>query len=257
MRYRPTPPDRVRVIARLDIKGPNLIKGVHLEGLRVIGDPQVYASRYYESGVDELIYLDAVASLYERNSLHDLVAHAAANLFVPLTVAGGVRSVEDAAALLRVGADKVGVNTAAVRRPELVEELAERFGSQCVVAQIDAKSTPTGGWEVYTDGGREHTGLDVLQWACEVVRRGAGEILLTSIDREGTRRGYDTRLFSSVATSVSVPVIASGGFGEVRHAVEAVRDGSADAVAVADAFHRARSTPQEIRAAFRTELVRV
>jgi imidazole glycerol-phosphate synthase subunit HisF len=251
----PTPPDRVRVIARLDIKGPNLIKGVHLEGLRIVGDPQQYATRYYESGIDELLYLDAVASLYQRNSLGAFVAHAAEHLFVPLTVGGGVRSVEDAAALLRVGADKVAVNTAAHRDPELIDALAKRFGSQCVVAQIDAKVRPDGGWEAYTDGGREHSGRDVMEWAAELVARGAGEILLTSIDREGTRRGFDTALVASIATSQPVPVIASGGFGSPAHATAVVADGGADAVAIADGFHRERTTPEAVREAI-TGMVR-
>jgi imidazole glycerol-phosphate synthase subunit HisF len=251
MRPLPTAPDRVRVIARLDIKGPNLIKGIHLEGLRVVGDPQAYATRYYESGIDELLYLDAVASLYERNSLEAFVEHAAENLFVPLTVGGGVRTAEDVARLLRAGADKVAVNTAAHRHPELIDELASRFGSQCVVAQIDAKSRPGGGWEAYTDGGREHTGRDVLEWADEVVVRGAGEILLTSIDREGTRRGFDIALVAAVSSAQPVPVIASGGFGSPPDALAVVRDGGADAVAIADGFHRERATPDEVRATIR------
>jgi imidazole glycerol-phosphate synthase subunit HisF len=245
----PTPPDRVRIIARLDIKGPTLIKGVHLEGLRVVGDPQEAATRYYRAGVDELLYLDAVASLYERNSLHELVAHAAAHLFVPLTVGGGVRSIEDAAALLRAGADKVALNTAAVRNPELIGALARRFGSQCVVAQIDAKRTTEDAWEAYTDGGREHSGLDVAAWAQSVATLGAGEILLTSIDQEGTRRGFDLPLLARVSRSVPIPVIASGGFGVPGDAAAAVSQGYADAVAIADAFHRATVTPAEVREA--------
>src|SRR6185437_12546090 len=184
----------VRLIARLDIKAPNLIKGIHLEGLRVIGDPNVYARRYYEQGADELIYMDIVASLYERNSLTDIVEKATRNVFVPLTVGGGVRSVEDARKLLASGADKVGINTAAVRRPALIAEIAQRFGSQAVVLSIEAKRSSPGHWEAYTDNGREHTGLDVVAWAKRATELGAGEILLTSVDQEGTRKGLDVAL---------------------------------------------------------------
>jgi len=237
----------VRLIARLDIKAPNLIKGIHLEGLRVIGDPNVYARRYYEQGADELIYMDIVASLYERNSLTDIVEKATRNVFVPLTVGGGVRSVEDARKLLASGADKVGVNTAAVRRPALISEIAQRFGSQAVVLSIEAKRSGPGHWEAYTDNGREHTGLDVVTWAKRATELGAGEILLTSVDQEGTRKGFDVALVRAVTDVVSIPVIASGGMGKIDHLMEVIRDGHADAVAMADVLHYNRTTLDAIR----------
>lgn len=236
----------VRLIARLDIKGPNLIKGVHLEGLRVIGDPQEYARRYYEAGADELLYVDIVASLYGRSMLTEIVRRAAHDVFVPMTVGGGVRGVDDVRDLLRAGADKVAINTAAVRRPELIAEVARRFGSQCMVLSIEAKAQPGGGWEVYTDCGRERSGVDAIEWARRGVELGAGEVLVTSIDREGTRKGFDVELTRSVSNAVGVPVIASGGYGAPSDLVDVVRAG-ADAVAVADALHYGRTTVPQLR----------
>jgi cyclase len=238
---------RIRLIARLDIKGPRLIKGIHLEGLRVIGDPQAYARQYYEQGADELVYMDIVASLYGRNSLHEIVRRAADEVFVPLTVGGGIRSVEDVREMLRSGADKVALNTAAVKRPELIREIAHVFGSQCVVLSIEAKRQPDGRWEAYTDNGRERTGLDVVDWARRGVELGAGEILLTSVDREGTRKGFDAALTRAVADVVPIPVIASGGMGCFDHLREVVADGHADAVAMADILHYRRASLPEIR----------
>jgi cyclase len=237
----------VRLVARLDIKGPNLIKGVHLEGLRVIGDPQEYARRYYEQGADELIYIDIVASLYGRSKLVDIVRRATHDVFVPMTVGGGVRSVDDARDLLRAGADKIAINTAAVRRPELITELSRSFGAQCVVLSIEAKQQAPGRWEVYTDCGRERSGIDVVDWARRGVELGAGEMLVTSIDREGTRKGFDIELVRAVASAVTVPVIASGGYGDPSHFVDVVRQGAADAVAIADALHFGRTTIPELR----------
>ena len=239
----------VRLIARLDIKGPNLIKGIHLEGLRVIGDPQQHARRYYEEGADELLYMDTVASLYGRNNLTDIVRYTAENVFIPLTVGGGVRSLQDAEALLLSGADKIALNTAATQRPELITEISRHFGSQCVVLGIEAKRRGDGGWEAYTDNGREHTGLDVVDWAKRGQELGAGEILLTSVDQEGTRKGFDLALCRSVCEAVSIPVVVSGGLGTPDHLVEVVRDGKADAVAVADALHYKRHSLPELRAA--------
>jgi cyclase len=237
-----------RLIARLDIKGPNLVKGVHLEGLRVVGDPQDFARRYYEAGVDELIYIDIVASLYGRNNLIDIVRHTAQQIFVPLTVGGGVRSTEDVRALLRGGADKVAINTAATKRPELIREVSERFGSQCMILSIEAKRVGDSRWEVYTENGRERTGMDVVEWAERGVEFGAGEILLTSVDREGTRKGFDCELVRAVTSRVPVPVIASGGMGTIEHVVQVVTEGKADAVAIADALHFKRMTLGEVRA---------
>ncbi len=234
-------------MARLDIKGPNLIKGIHLEGLRVIGDPREYARKYYEQGADELIYIDCVASLYGRNSLTEIIRHTSEDVFIPMTVGGGVRSVKDVETLLRVGADKVAVNTAAIARPELISEIATRFGSQCMVLSIEAKLNDRGSWEAYTDNGRERTGLDVLDWVKRGEELGAGEVLLTSIDREGTRKGFEVDLVKAVATSVSIPVIASGGMGSVDHLENVVVEGKADAVAMADILHYNRQEFPEIR----------
>ncbi len=235
-----------RLIARLDVKGPNLIKGIHLEGLRIIGSPNEHALRYYEQGIDELIYMDCVASLYGRNSLGELIRNTAENVFIPMTVGGGVRSVDDVANLLRCGADKVAVNTAAVRNPGLVTEIARRFGSQCMVLSIEAKRMGPGRWEVFTDNGRESTGLDVVEWARQSASLGAGEVLLTSVDQEGTRKGFDLELIQAVTETVGIPVIASGGMGSAQHAVDAVGKG-ADAVAMADILHYKRASLADIR----------
>jgi len=239
----------VRLIARLDVKAPNLIKGVHLEGLRVIGDPAAHAKRYYEDGIDEIIYMDVVASLYGRNLLADLVSTTGTNVFVPMTVGGGIRSEADAKELLRAGADKVAVNTAAVANPELITRISERFGSQAMVLSIEAKSAGFGRWEAYTDNGRERTGLDVVEWAVEGARRGAGEILLTSVDMEGTRKGFGVELVGAVLDAVDIPVIASGGMGSSDHLVDLVEATNVDAVAFADILHYERATVPEIRQA--------
>lgn len=238
---------KVRLIARLDIKGPNLIKGINLEGVRVIGDPHEYASRYYTQGIDEIIYMDAVASLYGRNSLAEFVRRASANIFVPVTVGGGLRSIDDVREMLRAGADKVAINTAAVKSPDLISQVAKKFGSQCMVLSIEAKQKGPGRWEAYVDTGRECTGLDVVEWAKRGVALGAGEILLTSVDREGTRKGFDIELIRAVASAVSVPVIASGGMGSGEHLKAAVSAG-ADAVAMADVLHYKRLDVPTIRA---------
>lgn len=237
----------LRLIARLDVKAPNLIKGIHLEGLRVIGDPNEYARRYYEAGADELIYMDVVASLYDRNSLADIVERTSRDVFIPITVGGGVRSVDDARRLLRAGADKVAINTAAVKRPGLITEMARTFGSQCMVLSVEAKRSGSGNWEVYTDNGREHTGLDVIQWARRSAELGAGEILLTSVDQEGTRKGFDVDLVHAVTEAVGIPVIASGGLGSFGHLQQVVEQGGADAVAMADVLHYGRMALPDIR----------
>ena len=237
----------IRLIPRLDIKGPNLIKGIHLEGLRVIGDPQEYARRYYEQGADELLYVDVVASLYGRNNLKEIIQRAARDVFVPLTVAGGIRSVDDVREILRSGADKIAINTAAVKRPQLIHEVARKFGSQCMVVSIEAKRIATGKWEAYTDNGRERSSVDVVEWVQRAVELGAGEVLVTSVDQEGTRAGFDVDLVKAISSVVPVPVIASGGMGTSAHLVEVVERGSANAVAMADILHYERSTIQQIR----------
>jgi cyclase len=237
----------IRLIARLDIKGPNLIKGIHLEGLRVIGSPNEYALRYYLQGADELIYMDCVASLYGRNHLGEIIKAAAHDIFVPMTVGGGIRSVDDATEILRAGADKVAINTAAVATPQLITDISRRFGSQCMVLSIEAKQVGQDRWEVYTDNGRERKGLDVVEWAKLGVSMGAGEILLTSVDREGTRKGFDLDLVGIVTSEVSVPVIASGGMGKPSDLVDVVKQSKVDAVAMADILHYGRSTVGDLR----------
>ena len=239
----------LRIIPRLDIKGANLIKGIHLEGLRVVGDPQVYARRYYEEGADELLYMDIVASLYGRNNLTEIVRRAAQDVFVPMTVAGGIRSVDDVKELLRVGADKIAINTAAVKRPELIRDVSRRFGSQCMVLSIEAKQVSEGRWEVYTDNGRERTGMDVVSWAIRATELGAGEILVTSVDREGTRKGFDVALMRAVSAAVSVPVIASGGMGAVEHMLDVISAAHVDAIAVADMLHYGRVRVEDLKSA--------
>jgi imidazole glycerol-phosphate synthase subunit HisF len=243
----------VRLIARLDIKGPNLIKGIQLEGLRVVGDPQTYARKYSDAGIDELVYMDIVASLYGRNQLSEIIKRAAQDIFVPITVGGGIRSVSDAQDILRCGADKVAINTAAIKRPELITEIARQFGSQCMVLSIEAKKLGVDRWEAYVDNGRERTGKDVLDWAKSGVELGVGEILLTSVDREGTRKGFDIELIHAVTSVVSVPVIASGGMGTISHAVDVIKLGKADAIAIADGLHFDRVDLAEIRNALRSE----
>ncbi|HAW20650.1 MAG TPA: imidazole glycerol phosphate synthase subunit HisF [Flavobacteriales bacterium] len=237
----------LRIVARLDVKGSNLIKGVHLEGLRVIGDPNEFAKKYYAEGIDEIIYMDTVASLYGRNNLTDVIRRTAKDVYVPITVGGGIRSVADAQDILRSGADKVAINTAATVNPELLREVAQRFGAQCLVLSIEAKQQNDGTWEAYSNNGREHTGLDVVEWAKQGTALGAGEILLTSVDREGTRKGFDLELLKSVSDAVSVPVIASGGMGSMDHFAEAVHNGGVDAIAMADILHYNRMPLSEIR----------
>lgn len=239
----------MRIIARLDIKGENLIKGIHLEGLRVIGPPAEYAMNYYLDGVDELIYMDSVASLYGRNHLADIIQEAARDIFIPITVGGGIRSESDAFNILRSGADKVAVNTAAVFNPQLISRIANKYGSQCMVLSIEARKVGENRWEVLTENGREKTGLDVVAWARQAVEMGAGEILLTSVDMEGTRKGFDFELTNAVTSVVSVPVIASGGFGCAQHLVDVVVSGGASGVAIADAFHYGRVKTKVLREA--------
>lgn len=224
-----------RIIARLDIKGPNVIKGIQFECLRVMGKPADLAEEYYAQGADEFIYLDTVASLYQRNNLLEIVKEASRHIFVPLTAGGGVRTIEDIRALLSAGAEKVAINTAATKNPELIRQAARTFGSQCVVVSIEAKKNRSS-WEAYTDNGRQSTGLDVLKWAKKAKQLGAGEILLTSVDMEGTERGLDLELVKKVSEIVSIPVIASGGISSPHNAGEGLKAG-ADAIAVASILH--------------------
>ena len=239
--------NNLRLIARLDVKGPNLIKGIQLEGLRVMGAPNDFALDYYKQGADELIYMDIVASLYGRNHLGEIIKAAAKDIFIPMTVGGGIRSVENAREVLRSGADKVAINTAAVADPSIISDLARQFGSQCVVLSIEAKKIGSEHWEVYTDNGRERTGLDAVAWAKQCISQGAGEVLLTSVDREGTRKGFDVDLVKAVSSAVNVPVIASGGMGHPEDLIAVVSEGGADAVAMADILHYRRAEIGDIR----------
>jgi cyclase len=227
----------VRVIPCLDVDAGRVVKGVNFVGLRDAGDPVELAARYDAEGADELVFLDITASSDARDTMVDVAQRTAENVFIPFTVGGGVRSVEDARKLLRAGAEKVSVNTAAIDRPELVVEMAAEFGAQCVVVAIDARRWAGGGFEVYSHGGRAPTGLDAVEWARRVADLGAGEILLTSMDRDGTKEGFDLELTRAVADAVTVPVIASGGVGSLAHLVDGVIEGGADAVLAASIFH--------------------
>lgn len=227
----------LRIIPRLDIKGATLVKGVHLEGLRVLGSPEAFARSYYEEGADELLYMDIVASLYERNSLLDIVERTSREIFIPLTVGGGLRTLDDIKAALRAGADKVALNTAVVRDPELIRAASRRFGSSTIVVSIEAKKRPDGRYEAYTDCGRERTGLDAVAWAHRAAELGAGEILVTSIDTEGTGAGFDLELTAEIAAQLPIPVIAGGGAGTVEHVAAVATEGRADAVCVAALLH--------------------
>ncbi len=235
-----------RIIVCLDVKGGRVVKGVRFESLRDVGDPVELARRYEAEGADEITFLDIAASAEERQTLLELVRRTAERLFIPLTVGGGVRSAQDVDRALRSGADKVSINTAAVARPEVITECAARFGSQCVVASIDARRDGSG-WRVYTHGGQTPTDLEAVRWAKECVRRGAGEILLTSIDRDGVRSGYDLEMTRAVVEAVSVPVIASGGAGSSEHVADALDRGGAEAALVAGIVHDGTTTVREIK----------
>jgi len=252
-------PPPLRVIARLDLKGPNVVKGIHLEGLRIVGNPTELAQRYYRQGADELLLIDIVASLYRRDTFLEIVRAAAAHVFVPITVGGGIRSLEDIASTLRSGADKVAINTAAIARPELLSEASKAFGSQCIVLSVEAKRKfgGQGEWEAWTNNGRERTGIGVLDWVVEGERLGAGEILVTSIDNEGTRRGLDLPLLAEIRRRVRVPVIASGGVGTLDHIGAAFAGKAADAVACAHVLHAGTFDISTIKEHLRHRGVRV
>ena len=236
----------VRLIARLDVKAPNLVKGIQLEGLRKMGDPNAFARHYYEQGIDEIFYTDIVASLYERNSLLEIIKKTTNDVFVPITVGGGLRSVTDVYNALRAGADKVSINTAAIKRPGIITDIAKKFGSQCMVLSIEAKYNRNG-WEAYYDNGREHSGIDVIEWAQRGQDLGAGEIVLTSVDREGTAKGFDIDLVKAVTDVVTIPVIASGGMGKLEDVESVINEGNVDAVAMAHVLHYEHFSVGEIR----------
>lgn len=238
----------VRIIPRLDVKMEWLIKGVQMEGWRKVGDPSEYAKAYAENGADELLFMDVVASLYERNSLHEMVAKVASEVFIPLTVGGGIRKIEDVDTMLSVGADKVAINTAATINPTLIDEIAKKFGSQATVISIEAVKHGTG-WLVMTENGRNHTGKNVLEWAKEVAARGAGEIIITSIDRDGMGSGYELELIKTVAENVSIPVVSSGGFGRIEHLSELLEQTNVSAVSLAQALHWKKIEINDLRIA--------
>ena len=238
----------VRVVPCLDVDAGRVVKGVNFLGLRDAGDPVELAARYDEEGADELVFYDITASAEARDTMLEVVARTAEQVFIPLTVGGGVRTLEDARRLLRTGADKVSVNSAAVARPGLIAELADTFGAQCVVLGVDVRSRPFGGWEVVTHGGRRPTGIDVLEWVAEAERLGAGEVVLNSMDRDGTRAGFDLLLTRAVVDAIGVPVVASGGVGSLDHLVDGAVAGGADAVLAASIFHFGEATVAEAKA---------
>ncbi len=247
-----------RVIPCLDVTNGRVVKGVNFVDLRDAGDPVELAARYDLQGADELVFLDITASSDGRETMIDVVSRTAEEVFIPFTVGGGIREVSDARALLRAGADKVSVNTAAVQRPELVSDIAAEFGAQCVVCAIDAKwDEPTNSWRVYLHGGRTRTDIDVLQWAETIVQKGAGEILLTSMDRDGTRDGFDIALTKAVSAAVNVPVIASGGVGTLAHLADGVLEGGATGVLAASIFHFGEHTIGEAKAEMSSRGIRV
>lgn len=249
---------KIRLIARLDVKDVNLVKGIQLEGLRKLGNPNDFARQYYEDGIDELLYIDIVASLYNRNNLSDIVRRTVDDVFIPVCVGGGLRTVEDVRHILSMGADKVAINTAAIKRPELITEVAEAFGSQCMVLSIQAKKSRTqeNKWEAYYDNGRQHSGLDVVEWAKRGVELGAGEILLTSVDCEGLQRGMDLELIRAVSRVVNVPVIFGGGVGCSDDIADAAKEG-ADAVACAAVLHYKKASVPELKEDIRAAGVEV
>jgi len=247
----------VRVIPCLDVTGGRVVKGVRFVELADAGDPVELAARYDQAGADELTFLDITASAEGRRTMVEVVARTAEQVFIPLTVGGGVRSVEDVRRLLRAGADKVSVNTAALADPELIRRLAEEFGSQCVVVAVDAKRRVGGGWEVYTHGGRRATGIDALAWCVRAAELGAGEVLLTSMDRDGTRDGYDLELTAAVTGALEVPVVASGGVGTLDHLVQGALVGGADALLAASIFHTGQHSVAEAKAHLAAEGVLV
>lgn len=237
----------IRIIPRLDIKGPNVVKTVHTEGLRVVGKPKEFALRYCEEGADEIIYIDIVASLYQRNLDFDQLKSVTDNIFIPFTVGGGIRSIHDINNALRAGADKVAVNTYAISHPEFLAEAAKKFGSQCIVLSIEAKRIASGKWEAYTDGGREHSQKDAVEWIKQGIALGAGEILLTSIDRDGTKKGYDLELIENVTSFAPIPVIVHGGAGNPEDILLAIQQGQADAVSASSIYHYKIFNIQEVK----------
>ena len=242
--------NKIRLVARLDIKNEYVIKGIHLEGLRKVGNPNDLAKKYYNEGIDEIIFMDAVAAYYDRNSLSDIIKKACEEVFVPITVGGGIRTEKDIQTALNSGADKVAINTKAIRSPEFITEASKIFGSQCIISSIVAKKIAPNKWEAYIDNGREPTGKDVIEWAKKVESLGAGEIMLTSIDKEGTKKGFDIDLNKAVSEAVTIPIIASGGMKDSNDAKELLLNTNVDAVATASTLHYCIESISEIKDEF-------
>lgn len=237
---------KIRIIPRLDIKGSNLIKSVQFEGLRVVGSPNEYAKKYYKEGADELLYLDVVASVFGRNSLNDLISEASKDVFIPITVGGGIRSVENATSIFKSGADKVALNTAAVKNPNLITDLAQRFGSQSIAVSIEAKKIKNGYWEVYTEYGRENSGIDLFKWVNICVEKGAGEIIITSIDKDGTANGFELEILKKLG-NIEIPLIFCGGMGALNDITQVLKFNNVDAIAIGHSLHFNKLTLPEIR----------
>jgi imidazole glycerol-phosphate synthase subunit HisF len=249
--------NKIRVIARIDVKNEFAIKGIHLEGLRKVGNPNDMARNYYDEGIDEIVFMDAVAAYYDRNSLSDLIKEACTDVFIPITVGGGIRTIDDISDALKSGADKVAINTKAVQEPDFIRQSSKIFGSQCIVASIEAKSISNGKWEVYTDNGREPSGIDVVEWTECVEELGAGEIMLTSIDKEGTKKGFDVDLYQAVSNQASIPIIASGGMGEAKDAIDLIQQTNIDAVAIASVLHYEMDSIRNIKTLLEENEIRV
>ena len=237
--------ENTRIIARLDIKGENVVKGINLEGIRPVGKPDILANKYYKQGVDEIIYMDVVASLYGRNSLVKYIKLAAKDIFVPLTVGGGIRNIDDIKEVLNNGADKVAINTAAIKNPGLIKEASEMIGSQSIILSIEAKKQRDNSWEAYFNNGREKSGINVIDWIEEAEKLGAGEILLTSVDNEGLKRGMDIKLLEAIKNKFKIPLIFAGGVGNIKH-IKEVRE-KVDAIAIASILHYEETTISEIK----------
>jgi cyclase len=238
---------KLRLIARLDIKNENVIKGIHLEGLRKIGDPIDVAKKYYQQGIDEVIFMDAVASLYGRNNLFHIIEAACKEVFIPITIGGGIRNVSDIEMALNSGADKIAINTHAIKNPALIMEASRIYGSQCIVGSIEAMKKSDNRWEAYTDNGREETGIDAIEWAKELENLGAGELIITSINQEGTNKGFDIELIKKISENVTIPVIASGGAGKIGHINDVVNHTEVGAVAIASLLHYNIHNVEEIK----------
>jgi cyclase len=237
---------KIRIIPRLDIKGPNVVKGIHLEGLRVVGDPRELAIKYYEDGADEILYVDTVASLYGRNNAEDIVKNACEEIFIPLSVGGGIKSLDDVRRLLRSGADKVAINTHGIKNPTLIKEIAEIVGSANLIVSIQAKKRDSNLWEAYIENGRERSFIDVVEWSIKAEQLGAGEILLTSVDAEGTQKGFDLELIKKISSVINIPLIVCGGAGNIDDIEKCINAG-ADGICIASILHYNKFSISEIK----------